>query len=329
MAARLAEVRGLLGAYARYDTSEMRFIANGVYGNVFQVFDIERKEHVAMKVVEVNAMDTPRVCQVHREVDALFDLVDCEHIIQLYHVFHVNLSADRSVVFMSMKLIETSLRKFIERGTLSVQEIREIMRQVLKAVHHAHKKGYVHCDLKPDNILIETRAGIAAYHVYVADWGLARKIPADGSIPFLCKIVTLGYRAIELLMRPTMYTDRVDTWSIGVILLELFVGKCVLCPNIPDDTEHEAALIKFVFVQLGAPRAEDLRDLPPMPPGVTQNLPLPRGILRMMQTARPTFNMHALDDAANLVRSLLEFSPKRRMSAEKALGAKFFATRTY
>lgn len=94
--------------------------------------------------------------------------------------------------------------------------LQSFLYQILKAVHHAHMHCVMHRDLKPQNILI------AANHqqVKVADFGLARNFLPPFKA-YTDKVVTLWYRAPELLLGVTSYSSAIDMWSVGCILAEM------------------------------------------------------------------------------------------------------------
>ena len=85
-------------------------------------------------------------------------------------------------------------------------------------MHFCHGRRVVHRDLKPQNLLID-KQGI----IKLADFGLARafNIPMRA---YTHEVVTMWYRAPEILLASPIYTKGVDMWSLGCILYELYVG---------------------------------------------------------------------------------------------------------
>ena len=89
------------------------------------------------------------------------------------------------------------------------------MHQLLNAIGFCHTNLVVHRDLKPQNLLIN-----AAGHIKLADFGLARAF----GVPlrtYTHEVVTLWYRAPEILLGTKFYTDSVDVWSLGCIFAEM------------------------------------------------------------------------------------------------------------
>lgn len=95
-----------------------------------------------------------------------------------------------------------------------------------------HNKNVIHRDIKGANILI-SKEGI----VKLADFGLARAIyPNNKNYKYTNRVVTLWYRAPELLLGSVQYSDTVDMWSVGCVFAELFLGQ-VLFPGNKEDKQ--------------------------------------------------------------------------------------------
>lgn len=87
--------------------------------------------------------------------------------------------------------------------------------QLLNALHYCHTHRIVHRDLKPHNLLLNGEG-----HIKLADFGLARAF----GLPIKAlthEVVTLWYRAPEILLGSKIYTMAVDLWSLGCIFAEL------------------------------------------------------------------------------------------------------------
>jgi serine/threonine protein kinase len=99
--------------------------------------------------------------------------------------------------------------------------VRSFMRQMLQGMAHAHACCVVHRDLKPQNVLVTSG------RVKIADFGLSRlAVPRPfGPRPYTQEVVTLLYRAPELLLGDARYGKAIDVWSLGCILAELATGK--------------------------------------------------------------------------------------------------------
>lgn len=117
---------------------------------------------------------------------------------------------------------------FRSKVKFSVPEIKSIMKQLIEGCGFLHKNKVMHRDIKSANILMNDQ-GI----VQLADFGLGRRTRFDSIYTY--KVVTLWYRAPELLLGCKSYNHKVDIWSIGCVFAELLTGdvlfKSIFCSN--------------------------------------------------------------------------------------------------
>ena len=113
----------------------------------------------------------------------------------------------------------------------------------------------MHRDMKPQNILVD-----ATGRLKITDFGLARAFSVPMK-PYTHEVVTLWYRAPELLLGATEYSIAVDMWSVGCIFFEL-VQQTPLFP-----CENEIGMIQGIFELLGTPNCgmQVWPDYPSMP----------------------------------------------------------------
>ena len=95
---------------------------------------------------------------------------------------------------------------------LEKQEIRKFSRQLLMAIRYSHENRILHRDLKPQNLLIDSNGDLK-----IADFGLARSFTYPMQ-PLTHEVVTLWYRAPEILLGQEIYTSAIDMWAVGCII---------------------------------------------------------------------------------------------------------------
>ena len=202
--------------------------------------------------------------------------------------------------------------------------IKVIMRQLLEALSYMHEQKYVHRDIKSSNILIDSH-----FRLKLADFGLARCIePAildqmhdrPSSLDLTNKVITLWYRPPEILVGTTNYGGAVDVWSAGCILAELCLnGK----PLFAGKTELEQ--LSLIIELLGTPSQdtwEYLSNFKRMRSGeMTIDLKKPKAS-KLRDKYESKMNMATL----NLLEKLLEWDPRKRITAASALQQRFFWT---
>ena len=102
------------------------------------------------------------------------------------------------------------------------------MHQLLSGLQHCHERGILHRDTKGSNLLIDKNGMLK-----IADFGLANYFSPNRKNPLTSRVVTLWYRAPELLLGSTDYGVGIDLWSVGCLLAEMFAGM----PIMPGRTE--------------------------------------------------------------------------------------------
>jgi len=257
-----------------------------------------------------NSTDAQRT---FREIIFLQELVDHENIITLLDVMRADNDKDIYLVFEYM---ETDLHAVIRANILEDIHKRFIIYQLLKAIKYMHSGKVIHRDIKPSNLLLNSEC-----LVKVADFGLARSISSpttrdEKTTQILTDYVaTRWYRAPEILLGSTTYTEGVDMWSVGCILGELIGGK----PMFPGASTTNQ--IDRIIEVIGRPTKEDINDIQSeFAAQLLENLLEPQNP-RSLESMYPM----ADSDAIDMMRQLLTFSPTKRMTANQALAHPYVA----
>eukprot|EP00929_Paragymnodinium_shiwhaense_P050273 TRINITY_DN25320_c0_g1_i7.p1 TRINITY_DN25320_c0_g1~~TRINITY_DN25320_c0_g1_i7.p1 ORF type:complete len:278 (-),score=49.75 TRINITY_DN25320_c0_g1_i7:614-1447(-) len=218
-------------------------------------------------------------------------------------------------IFMVMEYAEHALNILLEKHSFGVAEVKCLLKQLLAGVAHLHSRWVLHRDLKTSNLLL-TNTGV----LKVCDFGLARHFGAPLR-PYSTNVITMWYRAPELIMGAKTYDAAVDVWSVGCIFAELFLRK----PLLPGKSDfHQLTLI---FDLVGSPTEsswpgyEAMRSRRQLE--IKQSLPKWRNIF-------PEPPAGVLSDMAlELLRSLLTSCPDKRITAEAAGEDPYFWERPY
>ena len=185
-------------------------IAEGTYGVVYRAEDRRTKEVVALKRLKME-----------KEKDG-FPITSLREINTLLKAQHPNIVTVREIVvgsnmdkiFIVMDYVEHDLKSLMETMKSKNQvfipgEVKCLMQQLLRAVAHLHDNWILHRDLKTSNLLLSHR-GI----LKVGDFGLAREYGSPLK-QYTSIVVTLWYRAPELLLGDKEYSTPIDMWSVG------------------------------------------------------------------------------------------------------------------
>ncbi|MEZ4403872.1 MAG: serine/threonine-protein kinase [Kofleriaceae bacterium] len=203
-------------------------LGQGGMGAVYQVVGPDGRHHALKVAVPAQGDDGAAARRLAREGNAL-QLLAHPHIVDA-----VELVVDRGQLYLVLELVRgPALAELVAAGPVPPRRALVLMRQVLDALIHAHARGVVHRDLKPDNVLV-TAAGTppATYdRVKVLDFGLVKLLDDAAAIVGGARLTKTGvafgtpaYMAPEAALgRPT--DARVDLYAAGVMVFELLTGR--------------------------------------------------------------------------------------------------------
>ena len=281
-------------------------IGQGTYSTVYRARDLETGKMVAMKKVRFVNMDPESVRFMAREINILRKL-DHPNVMKLECLVTSKLSGSLYLVFEYMEhdLSGLALRPGVK---FTEPQIKCYMKQLLSGLEHCHSRGILHRDIKGSNLLVNNDGVLK-----IGDFGLASFYHPDQDEPLTSRVVTLWYRAPELLLGATAYGAGIDLWSVGCILTELFLEK----PIMPGRTEVEQ--MHKIFKLCGSPSDDYWRKTKlPLATSFKPQQPYKRVLLDTFKSLPSS--------ALALVDKLLSLEPEKRGSTSSTLNSKFFTT---
>uniref|UniRef100_J3LC29 [RNA-polymerase]-subunit kinase n=1 Tax=Oryza brachyantha TaxID=4533 RepID=J3LC29_ORYBR len=279
-------------------------VGQGTYSNVYKARERGTGRVVALKKVRFDTSESESVRFMAREMMILRRL-DHPNVIRLDGIATSRMHRSIYLVFDFMY---SDLARLVCRpdGRLTEPQIKCYMQQLLAGLQHCHERGILHRDIKGSNLLID-RHGV----LKIGDFGLANYYGPARRRPLTSRVVTLWYRAPELLLGATDYGAGVDLWSAGCLLAEMFSAK----PLMPGRTEIEQ--LSRIFTLCGSP-----------PDDYWRKMKLPSSF-RPPRTYKPPMmdKIGFLPPAAlALLATLLALDPAARGTAGQALQSSFFST---
>jgi len=294
--------RGVLNHYCLIEK-----LGEGTYGKVYKARHTETGRHFALKEIPIQYEEEGVPSTAIREVSLL---KECDHpnVIRLHEVLSVP-----AALYLVFESLDMDLRMYLKNPSLGgfrdPRWLRSGCYQCISGVDFCHGKRILHRDLKPQNVLLDLKSS----RLKLADFGLARaySVPLR---PYTHEVVTLWYRAPEILLGVSKYATPVDIWSLGCIAAEMATSKALF----PGDSEIDTLF--RIFRVLGTPTDE-------VWPGVSslRNFKLEFPKWRDTDLAGVAADAPALGaDGVLLLKSCLRFNPLDRLSARRLLQAPFF-----
>ncbi|CAR23527.1 Protein kinase domain-containing protein [Lachancea thermotolerans] len=290
---------------------QLEKLGNGTYATVYKGLNKTTGIYVALKEVKLDSEEgTPSTAV--REISLMKELKH-ENIVRLYDVIHTE-----NKLTLVFEFMDNDLKKYMDSRIVGntpygfeMSLVKYFEWQLLQGVAFCHENRILHRDLKPQNLLINNKGQLK-----LGDFGLARAfgIPVN---TFSSEVVTLWYRAPDVLMGSRTYSTSIDIWSCGCILAEMITGR----PLFPGTNDEEQ--LKLIFETMGTPTERTwpgVSTLPKYNPRLPQHLPKDLGALLQSQT-REKMELTLID----LLYGLLQLNPDRRLSAKQALNHPWFA----
>lgn len=220
------QIEGETGALSgmRLGEYELRDVLGvGGMAEVYRAFDPGLERDVAVKVLSGPLASDAGYVRRFREEARRVAALNHPHIVPIYAFGE---EPGRGLLYLVMPVVPGSLRDYLMRvGRLPANEAVELVYQVASALEAAHTAGFVHRDVKPENVLLDTQG-----NALLTDFGIAREVTVlrqAGTMRTLSAtglpVGTPEYMAPEQL-RGESADQRVDVYALGAVLYELLTG---------------------------------------------------------------------------------------------------------
>jgi serine/threonine protein kinase len=280
---------------------KLQKIGEGTYGVVYKAKNLETGQFIALKKIRLENEDEGIPSTAIREISILKEMIH-PTIVSLLDVVNYD-----NKLYLVFEFLDQDLKKYMDTvSSVSPPLVQSYTKQLLQGLAYCHQRRIVHRDLKPQNLLIDKKGSLK-----IADFGLARAfcVPVR---QYTHEVVTLWYRAPEILLGSPTYSIPVDMWSVGCIFAELLSKK----PIFPGDSEIDQ-LFK-IFRQMGTP-TEDIwqgcTSLPDYKPSFPK--------WKKQDFEKKDFE-NTPSAAIDLLEKMLAYEPAKRISAREALKHPYF-----
>ncbi|MCQ2353960.1 MAG: PASTA domain-containing protein [Clostridia bacterium] len=262
-----------------------KLIGTGGMAVVFRAFDPVENRQVAIKMLRDEIANDKEALKRFVNESKAVALLSHPNIIKIYDI-----AIEGEVKYLVMEYVEgISLRTYMDtRNVLDFDEVVSYSEQILAALEHAHSKGVVHRDIKPQNIML-LQDGI----VKVTDFGIA-KLPDSETATISDKAIGTVYYISPEQAAGKRSDARADLYSLGVMMYEMSTGK------LPFDDERP---ISVVMMQI--------HDKPVPPRQINKDIP--RGLEQLILSSMEKDPKNRYQSALDMFRELRRL--KRRPSA--------------
>jgi len=234
-----------------------RVVGSGGMGLVVEATHLQLLQRVAIKLLRADALDESAAIRLLREARAAV-VLQSEHVARVTDVG----TLDSGTAYLVMEYLdgETLAERIKRASRLSVGEAVWVLSQACKGLAEAHRRGIVHRDVKPANIML-ARKGDGALVTKILDFGIAKV--ADPRVAVASELTSsqhaLGtprYMSPEQLTASSQVDARTDVWALGIVLYECIVGATPF----PRGTSYE---VGARILAGAAPRmSETVHDVP-------------------------------------------------------------------
>ncbi|PVD37635.1 hypothetical protein C0Q70_00232 [Pomacea canaliculata] len=286
------------------DYVKIEKVGEGTYGVVYKGRNKKTSRLVALKKIRLETEEEGVPSTAVREISLLRELQH-PNIVCLEDVL-----MQENKLYLVFEFLSMDLKRYMDTipagQAMDRMLIKSYMYQITQGILFCHMRRVLHRDLKPQNLLIDNNGTIK-----IADFGLARAFGIPVRV-YTHEVVTLWYRAPEILLGSTRYATAVDIWSMGCMFAEMINRR----PLFHGDSEIDQLF--RIFRTLGTPTEETW-------PGVSQ-LPDYKATFPCWKGSQLHTAVKGLDNQGmDLLQKMLLFDTVHRISAKVILRHPYFS----
>ena len=198
-------------------------IGNGAFGKVWKVIHINTKKEYCIKILNKrDIIEQKLIKQLNKELSIMYE-INHPHSIKLVNHFE-----DDKKIYMIMEYANNgNLFSYMKKNKLNNETIIQFLRETISIVKYLHSLNIIHRDIKPENLLLDNNLRIK-----LCDYGWATHYNNNEQINTFCG--TPEYVAPEIIKKE-FYDEKIDIWSIGVLLFEMICNYSPFSANNNND----------------------------------------------------------------------------------------------
>jgi len=204
----------------------IRHLHTGGMGAVYEAWDLELQEVLALKTIRPEIASEPSVIERFKEEVRQAHQITHPNVCRVYDLFSHDFAPGERIWFLTMQLLrgQTLMERLRQKGPLSPREALPLVRQMIAGLNEAHQHGIVHRDFKSSNVMLVQEEG-QEIRAVIADFGLASRATTADSEPD-----TFARQGTPAYVGPEQWFDGIaspaaDQYSLGVVLCEILTGE--------------------------------------------------------------------------------------------------------
>ncbi|KAJ8957464.1 hypothetical protein NQ314_006541 [Rhamnusium bicolor] len=274
----------------------------GTYGVVYKAKNKLTGKNVALKRIKLEKFYNKEECSEGVPATAIREITLLKGLRHSSIVELLDVMQSTDKLYLVFEYLDLDLKRYLDNTKRQIEKelVRSYMKQLVEALAYMHSHRILHRDLKPQNLLVDKEG-----HIKLADFGLSRSF----SLPtrtYTHEVVTMWYRAPELLLGEKLYCTGIDIWSLGCIMAEMLMKKAIF----PGDSEIDQ--LYKIFKIMGTPNEEiweGISQFPDFKPSFPMWVPA---------NLKEIVNFHNQEEE-DFLKYMLVYDPSKRKTAKELL----------
>ncbi|GAB1291439.1 Serine/threonine-protein kinase 38-like [Apodemus speciosus] len=211
------------------DFESLKVIGRGAFGEVRLVQKKDTGHIYAMKILrKADMLEKEQVAHIRAERDILVE-ADGAWVVKMFYSFQ-----DKRNLYLIMEFLPGGdmMTLLMKKDTLTEEETQFYISETVLAIDAIHQLGFIHRDIKPDNLLLDAKAYVSEHELEAESRDMEEEQEAAAAYS---TVGTPDYIAPEVFLQ-TGYSKLCDWWSLGVIMYEMLIGFPPFCSETPQET---------------------------------------------------------------------------------------------
>lgn len=293
----------------------IRHIGKGSYGDVFVLSSNRGLVYKSFKQLNKYGYEDPLIPHDFIGEIACLTLINKNNTVKHANAtipYPKKIYVTKDTLGYIMDRYNDTLYNTIGMMSLSKHDIKDISFKIVLTLALAQDLNILHCDIKPQNIMLSKSSD--GYNVHIIDWGFGIMKYSRNMTKHYRRIQTIWYRAPEQMARYNINNEAIDMWSLGVIIMEMIIGRNGLLAVNNDDKIKQLIQIVSMFGYSGNKKLDD---------AIMETVKIDKSFIdprKLINIAEYTYDDYMTD----FIEKCLTIDPDKRLTPIAALSHPYF-----